>query len=328
VLQEDIRLSTLSNAEIWSILLEAVSSQARPRIEILFVPKDVQPPFLSFVLEAVERDAAIGHVSPASGPLMDSGLVIHALSEPPFLELADAIRLAKAAVKLDYRLDDKLLNRLTGSSRWPAGVPKAECVRVLEIIDAISDCQRLVLPLMRFLKLPPHQLRSKAVKLIARARRNPGWAESILADPDPRVRSNLIDGLAQQRGEQIDILLRKGAADPHHRVSIAALLQLCQRGDQPSCEKIRRLAREGDPPNRRAAEWALTKIDSPNPSDDAAEASVASDAAPDVTIEPPVALTESAGVHAERQEAKPQEARAQEAKAQEVEPEAQLSETN
>jgi hypothetical protein len=323
VLQEDIRLSTLSNAEIWSILLEAVSPQARTRIESLFVPKEVQPPFLSFVLEAVEKDAAIGHVSPASGPLMDSGLVIHALSEPPIFEIADAVRLAKAAVKLDYRLDDKLLNRLTASPRWPAGVPKAESVRVLEVIDAISDCQRLVLPLMKFLTLPPHQLRSKAVKLIARARRNPGWAESILADSDPRVRSNLIDGLAQQRGAQIDILLRKGAADPHHRVSMAALLQLCQRGDEPSCEKIRRLAREGDPPNRRAAEWALSKIEPPNPSDDAAEASAASDAAPIATTESPVAQPESAATGAQRHEAEVREARNQKTVT-----EAQLSETN
>jgi hypothetical protein len=175
---------------------------------------------------------------------------------------------------------------------------------------------------MKFLTLPPHQLRSKAVKLIARARRNPGWAESILADSDPRVRSNLIDGLAQQRGAQIDILLRKGAADPHHRVSIAALLQLCQRGDEPSCEKIRRLAREGDPPNRRAAEWALSKIDSPNPTDDATEAS-ATDAAPAARIESFVAQPESAAPHAERHEAI-----AQEAKAREAVTDAQISETN
>jgi hypothetical protein len=302
VLQGDIRLSTLSNAETWRILLEPVGSQARTRIENLFDPKGVLPPFLSFVLDAVEKDAAAGHVSPASGPLMDSGLVIHALSEPLFFELPDALRLAKAAVKLDYRLDDKLLTRLTGSSRWPEGVPKAECVRVLEVIDAISDCQRLVLPLMKFLKLPPHQLRSKAVKLIARARRNAGWAESILADPDPRVRSNLIDGLAQQRGDQIDILLRKAAADPHHRVSIAALLQLCQRGDEPSCEKIRRQAQEGDPPNRRAAEWALKHMHASNPDAGTAEASANPDPVTTQTAESPLAQPEPSASPAEPRE--------------------------
>ncbi len=285
-------MSTLSNAEIWSILLNALSSHVRTRIESVFVPQDGPPPFVPFLLEVLEPDAVSGRPSPTSAALMDSGLLIHALSEPAILELGDAIRVAKAAVKLDYRLDDKLLSRLTGSSRWPAGVPNAECARVLEVIDAISDCQRLVLPLMKFLKLPPHQLRSKAVKLVARARRNPGWAEAILADPDPRVRSNLIDGLAQQRGDQIDILLRKGAADRHHRVALAALLQLCQRGDQPSCEKIRRLAREGDAPHRRAAEWALTQIDSSNPVPEVAETPSTHHTAADPTPESQVAQPE------------------------------------
>jgi len=261
----DIPVTTLSNDEIWSALLGRLASYARTRVQKLF-PSTGFPPFFSFSLDAIEKDAASGRPGPASAPLMDTGLVIHALSEPEMLESADAIRLAKAAVKLDYRLDDQLLNRLADLPRESLSKEQeAKAARVLEIVDAISDCQRLVMPLMKFLKLPQSQLRSKAVKLISRARRNSTWAETILTDPDPRVRSNLIDGLAEQSGDQIDGLLRKGAADKHHRVAVGALLQLYLRGDQASFEKLTLLASESDPPHRRAAEWALGQIEAAKP---------------------------------------------------------------
>jgi hypothetical protein len=251
-------VTTLSNDEIWSVLLRRLTPSARTGVTKLFPPAGF-PPFFSFVLDALEKDAAIGRITPISGPLID--IVIQALSDPAVLEIADAVRLALAAVKLDHRLDDKLLNGLADLSEAHV----AEAARVLEIIDAISDCQRLALPLMKFLKLPQSQLRSKAVRLIARARRNPSWAEAILDDPDPRVRSNLIDGLAQHSGDQLESVFRRGAEDRHHRVAVGALLQLYRRGDQASYERICTLAREGDEPHRLAAAWALRQIEAAKP---------------------------------------------------------------
>jgi hypothetical protein len=226
------------------------------------IGSDEPPPFLAFVMEAIEKDVSRGRVGPASAPLMD-GLVIHAISTPAILSLPEAIQLDLAASKLDDSIDLKLLNRLTGPSRnWPTGVPDSETTRVLEVLDETSDCRRLVLPLMKFLKLPNPRQRSKVVKLIARASQNPGWAELLLADPDPRIRSNLIDGLLLQQGPQIESLLRKAAQDPHHRVAITSLLGLCQRNDKSSCEQLRALAADGHGAHRRAAQWALSKLES------------------------------------------------------------------
>jgi hypothetical protein len=251
---------SLSNDEIWQVLLSDLPRHACARVESLFESEE-RPPFFAFVVEAIEKDAAIGRAG-RSEPLMDAGLVARAVSDPEILSLPDAVRLARAAAKLDDRLDDKLLTRLTGPPRdWPGGVPETEIAQVLEVVDEISGCRRLVMPLMKFLKLPQKQLRSKAVKLIARASQNPDWAEMLLKDADPRVRANLIDGIALQNGPQIDILLRKAATDSHHRVAVTALLGLCQRGDQSSCERIQKLALEGDDAHRLAAEWALRQLD-------------------------------------------------------------------
>jgi hypothetical protein len=256
-----------SSDEIWQALLGGLSRYARVRVEALLGPAEMPgsgeiPPFFPFVVEAIEKDAAAGRAGPASAALMETGLVARAISDPQILALPDAVRLARAAAKLDDRLDDKLMTRLTGPHRqWPGGVPETEIAHVLEVIDEISDCRRLVMPLMKFLKLPQKQLRSKAAKLIARASRNSDWAETVLKDADPRVRANLIDGIALQGGPQIEVLLREAAMDPHHRVAITALLGLCQRGDQSSCDQIRRLALEGDDAHRTAAEWALRQLE-------------------------------------------------------------------
>ena len=268
--------ASLSSDEIWQTLLGGLLRYARTRVEALLVfgeklgsgevPGSGEiPPFFPFVVEAIEKDAATGRPAPLSAALMDTGLVARAVSDPQILALPDAVRLARAAVKLDERLDGRLLTRLTGPPRkWPDGVPETEIAHVLEVIDEISDGRRLVMPLMKFLKLPQKHLRSKAAKLMARASHNPDWAETILRDADPRVRANLIDGIAHQSGPQIELLLRKASRDPNHRVALTALLGLCQRGDQSSCERIRKLALEGDVAHRTAAEWALRQLEPAN----------------------------------------------------------------
>jgi hypothetical protein len=252
-------LSSLTNDATWRSLLGDLTPYNRARLEERFAA-DGFPPFFAYVIEAVEKDAEIGRISPVTSPLMES-VVPNALSTPSILSLPEAIRLGKAAAKLDDHLDAKLLNRLTDQQRKrSAELPEVEVSRVLEVIGEISDCRRLVMPLAKFLKLPQQHLRSKVVKLIARASQNPDWAETLLADADPRVRSNLIDGISLQSGAQIDSLLRKAATDPHHRVATTALLELWRRGDEASGVEIRKLEAEGSPAHRRAAEWALRQI--------------------------------------------------------------------
>jgi len=219
------------------------------------------PAFLDFACEVLDA-AAAGKSGAVASALLENGIIAAAVSNPGVLALSEAIRLARAALRVDDRFDCKILSRLTDSSRhWPNGVPRAEIMRVLKVVDEISDCSRLLIPLMKFLKLPSRHLRSKAVKLLARASRNSTWADSVLGDADPRVRSNLIEGLAGNLGRNAEALLRKATQDRHHRVTVTALLALCRLGDEPSREMLELLKAEGSEAHRRAADWALRQLE-------------------------------------------------------------------
>ncbi len=249
----------LSNTEIWNLVRTEVSPAARTWLEKAVEPVN-PPPLLAFLLAAVE-----GISCPLSSLLLNT-VVPAAIANPAVLGLEDALQLARSAVEVDSGLDHRILRHLARPSRtWPSEVPNAEIMRVLIIIDAISGCERLVLPLTKFAKLSQPHLRSKAVKLLARAHRSTNWASLILKDPNPRVRSNLIEEIAGQIGVEAGPLLRKGAEDPHHRVATTSLLALTRLGDQNSRQRLEDLALNGDEMTRRAAAWALGQLET-NPS--------------------------------------------------------------
>ena len=243
----------------WSIVLAALPNFARARVEQA-VGAD-PPSFLEFVMAALESGAPPAKPGPVASVLLESGVVAAAISNPSLLPLEDALRLARAAMQLDSGLDYKILATLTSSHRvWPKDVPTLEIMRVLEVVDGISDCRRLAMPLMKFVSLPDRRVRSKAVKLLARASSNAVWADSILHDTDPRVRSNLVEGIAQHLGKKAAVLLRKAAEDPHHRVAVTSLLALSRLGDLTSREALEKMAVEGSELHRNAAAWALRQL--------------------------------------------------------------------
>jgi len=246
-------------ANLWTVVLAALPDFARSRVERSVGPNP--PSFLEFVMAAFESAESSAKPGPLAPVLLESGVVEAAISNPSLLPLEDALRLARAATRLDSRLDYKILATLTGSHRtWPDDVPVLEIMRVLEVVDGISDCRRLAMPLMKFVSLPYRRVRSKAVKLLARASSNAVWADSILHDIDPRVRSNLVEGIARQLGKKADVLLRKAAQDPHHRVAVTSLLALSRLGDVPSREALEKMAIEGSELQRNAAAWALGQL--------------------------------------------------------------------
>lgn len=238
----------------------AAQPAARPRIQDLAASAG-EVPFVEFNLGLLEGDAQAGKAGPGSITLLETGAVLIAITDPELLSSPEAIRLATPAARLDPRLDAKILAAASaGSTDWPRDFSLPRVVRALELIDAVSDCRRLVIPLMKFIRVPEPAVRSKAVKLMARASRNREWVESVLSDPDPRVRCNLIEGFYAQMGPGAISLLRRAARDPHHRVASTALLFLAQLGDGGSREELHRLAQDSREMQRRAAQWALAKL--------------------------------------------------------------------
>jgi hypothetical protein len=233
---------TTRNLEVWRAALSQIRNA---------------PPFCDFVENLFDKAVSDG----TNSTWLDSTLVVLVVTTPVLCPLPEALRLARAASGFDNRLDSKILLHLNTPARnWPESASESDILHVLEVIDAISDCERLMFFFMQFVKGPNLHLRSKAVKLIARASRNPSWASVILSDPDARTRANLMEGLGTQTGPQIETLLRQGATDPDPRVALNALLALSRNGDKESYETICRLAHDHRPEFQRAAEWALKQV--------------------------------------------------------------------
>lgn len=254
-------MTTTPTHPSWDAVLALVSPGVRGRLRALADGLD-SVPFLSFVVGALEADAAAGKAGAVSTTLLDSDVVVVVISRPEVSSWEEALRIATAAAQLDRRLDSRILNALTAaSSDWPRDVSLVHVERALELIDRISDCRRLLPSLMKFVSVGDPKVRSKAVKLIARASQNHGWIESILSDPDRRVRSNLIEGLVAQIGRRAEPLLRRAALDSDHRVAVTALEALASFGDAESLDRIQALAKDGREMWRRAAHWALGKLE-------------------------------------------------------------------
>lgn len=259
----------MTTSDSWKAVLALAPQGVRGRLKAL-ADSPEQVSFVEFALKTLEGDGPAGKPGPQSSTLLDSEVVIRVISDPALSSQEEATQLAQAAARLDQRIDSKILAALTSSSKdWPHDVPEPRMTRVLELIDAVSDCRVLVIPLMKFAKVPAPKIRSKAVKLMARASQNTGWAESILSDPDPRVRSNLLEGLVDQMGRGAEPLLRRAIRDPHHRVSTTALWGLAKFGDTASLEELKRLSAEGDDAHKVAAAWALGQLDKPTPASEA-----------------------------------------------------------
>jgi len=243
----------------WNAVLAITPPVARARIGDL-CPVDSAGSFLDFAIEAADSDAAAGKSGPASALLLETGVAVQFITKPDLCPLEKAAKLAGAWSRFEATLDVKIIHAVAGS------VEPDRVMRALELIDAISNCRRLVIPLLKFARASDTRIRSKALKLMARASQNGAWMDSILSDKDPRVRSNVIEGLFAQMGKDAEPLLRRAAKDPHHRVCTTALLCLAQLGDASSRSKLEDLTGDGREMHARAANWAPAKLNEPNPS--------------------------------------------------------------
>lgn len=253
-----IRMSE-SRIDAWSVLLSGANQytvdQLRRHIDL------AEPPdFLEFTVSILEKDLPSGRPGSLGSLLLSSGIVARAVCEASILDRAHAMALAGLAARLDTLFDTRILNYLSALGSDPQ---QENVLRGLEVVESISDCSRLVFGLMRFLSSPEGHVRSKVAKLIGRGTQNAGWVERAFADLDPRVRSNLLEGIASQPGQwppHVFNLLRKGARDPHHRVAVTSLALLCRAGDEESCRALHALRDHPDTQFQRAAAWAITRL--------------------------------------------------------------------
>ncbi len=191
--------------------------------------------------------------------MLENDLLLAALADPQAFALPAAVKLAKNLYRMDGQLDAKLLKQvLKDDAMDPDTYDINALERVLEIVDAVSDCKRLVPILMKLQWHPESRIRSKVALLLVRAHRNADWLAQQLANDDPRVRANAIEGMLDTRpGEKELALLWEASKDKHHRVASTALLVLIKNGQEKAKGQLAQMAGSISELARAAAAWAM-----------------------------------------------------------------------
>lgn len=191
------------------------------------------------------------------GLLISSGLLLRALCDPK-LAKEEAMALARAATHADPLADAALARGLADSAGSNGGpVPMEAAPRLMEILAGISDGGRILPWMMRLMRHPNPNIRSKAVLMIGRGTHSVQWLKGRLAQNDPRIRANAIEAMWCVNSREAQILLGFALADANNRVVGNALLGLYQMGDCSVIPEIVKMARHEATLFRSTAAWVM-----------------------------------------------------------------------
>ncbi|MBV9267762.1 MAG: HEAT repeat domain-containing protein [Acidobacteriaceae bacterium] len=173
----------------------------------------------------------------------------------------EALTLARKFLDLNPRFDAMLLECLRDeelSNRFHEPVLIA-----LDILDAISEGDRLVLSVSKFIRHPDPKLRSKAALFIARRRPHLHWVKDLGQEADARVRANMIESLCEVEETFVTPLLHSAVTDENNRVAGNAVLGLYRRGDTASISLIQDMAQDARPEFRNTGAWVMGRTGDP-----------------------------------------------------------------
>jgi HEAT repeat protein len=222
----------------------------------------------SFYFMAVELLRNYGEDSPGKQYVVTllwaADLLIEPLLDPLEFSAVQAIRLAQAVCKVEPRLDLVLTRRISGTDpKRNTELAVGELLRALEVLDRISEPQRLTTVLFSLLSHPDARIRSKAVLLAARSGNNSTWIISKLATSEPRVRANAVEGLWEVDTPAAREILWALADDEDNRVAGNALVGLYRLGDARAIALLVRLAESTTARLRNTAVWAMGSTGDP-----------------------------------------------------------------
>jgi HEAT repeat protein len=171
-----------------------------------------------------------------------------------------AIGVAEKLAAADPRFDATLLECLREDSN---GWSDDALLVGLDILDTVSERDRLVLNVLRLLKHDNPKLRSKAALFIARRRPYLRWVTDLSREPDARVRANTLESLFEIQEDFIAPLFRQHLTDDNNRVAGNAVLGLYRLGDTSAIQFLERMAKDERPNFRNTGAWVMGQTGDP-----------------------------------------------------------------
>src|SRR5208283_3130365 len=142
-------------------------------------------------------------------------------------------------------------------------VPEEVLQRVLLLLSSIPENARVLPMVVKLLRHPNQNVRSKAALVIGRVSKTPQVMKGFLAEPDPRVRANAIEALWGMDSDQACAVMREAADDPNNRVAGNALVGLYRAGETLAIPRILQLACHPKAEFRTTAAWIMEQSGSP-----------------------------------------------------------------
>jgi hypothetical protein len=173
----------------------------------------------------------------------------------PALTSDEAVALARTALEFDSMLDVNLAKKLVKNRAGHISPSAAE--RVMDVLDEISNGNRLMPSLMRLSRQSDPHIRLKAVIMIGRARRSVKWVQSRFDKADPRARANAVEALWGIDTVEARDALRSAARDSSNRVAGNALFALYRMGDGWMIAESLKMAASDAPLFRASAAWVM-----------------------------------------------------------------------
>ena len=191
--------------------------------------------------------------------LLSHGLLLRDLLRDELFKPDELAAIAKQLSKVDPQFGVKLLKSVLPDSEESPTEPGDVNMRlrVMDILQSISEGQRILPLMMRLLRDPDARVRSKAALLVGRTTQSARWAEECLGEGDSRVRANAVESLWDIDSEDVRALLWNALSDPDNRVLGNALLGLYRLGESPVIEHILLMAQDTRDLFRATAAWVM-----------------------------------------------------------------------
>lgn len=187
------------------------------------------------------------------------------LCDPVLLTEQASRELALSLIALDPRLDIRLAQTTVELSSVPE-TNRRILRRGLAILEVLSCGSRINSALVQLLNCGNGSVRSKVVELLTRWSTNEANVREWLRDPDPRVRANVLESLAEigQGAKWVRGVLLDNLQDRSGRAAANAAIGLYRLGvTGPALARLSEMGASEDASIRCSAVWAMGQIPDP-----------------------------------------------------------------
>ena len=179
------------------------------------------------------------------------------------IPLPEAIEMARGESEGHPMFDVQLAQQIPTLQNPLSLLQGAKALRALEILDAISPGNRLVVTLAGLMQAPGEKIRSKAALLLGRRVQSIDWRQLCSRESDPRVRANILEALWGSTSANAIDIFHQALNDPEPRIVANAALGIYKHDREEGGRLLSTLQTHADSRIRCSALWAIAQTGDP-----------------------------------------------------------------